>query len=173
MVTAIKGNDTSTFGGNIDVTGNITHDMPVFSATNTSNNTISDNVWTKVILNDKIIDTHNAFDATTNYRFTVPSGQTGTYVLIARVRHDSGSAGNLLTSQMALYFNGSRLRNEYFNSDGNPTDSYAHSFQTLVNLNSGDYVELYSLCNSVSGSPLVNSGIYYIEFSGHRIVWVQ
>jgi len=74
MVTSIKGNDTSTFGGNVDVTGNVTHDMPVFSITNTANNTISDNVWTKVILNDKIIDTHTAFDATTNYRFTVPSG---------------------------------------------------------------------------------------------------
>jgi len=169
MVTAIKGNDTSTFGGNIDVTGSITHDMPVFSATNTSNNTISDNVWTKVIFDNELIDTHNAFD-TTNYKFVVPSGQGGTYQLLARVRHDSGTAANSLTSQAAFYFNTNRLRVHYFNADGNPLDSYAHSFQTIVNLNAGDEVEVYSLCNAVSGSPIVNSGIYYIEFSGHRIV---
>ena len=32
MVTSIKGNDTSTFGGNIDVTGNVLTDAPAFSA---------------------------------------------------------------------------------------------------------------------------------------------
>jgi hypothetical protein len=168
MVTSIKGNDTSTFGGNVDVTGNVTDDKPVFSATNTANNTISDNVWTKVIFNNKLIDTHNAFD-TTNYKFVVPSGQGGTYQLLARVRQDSGGAANLLTSQVAFYFNTSRLRVEYFNANNNALSAYAHSFQTIVNLNAGDQVEVYSICNTVSGSPFVNSAIYYIEFSGHRI----
>ena len=32
MTTQIKGNDTSTFGGNIDVTGNVVTDAPAFSA---------------------------------------------------------------------------------------------------------------------------------------------
>jgi hypothetical protein len=48
MTTQIKGNDTSTFGGNVDVTGNVITDAPAFSATLSANQSISHNTWTKI-----------------------------------------------------------------------------------------------------------------------------
>ena len=37
MVTKVNGNSTSTFGGDVDVTGNVITDAPAFSANNCSN----------------------------------------------------------------------------------------------------------------------------------------
>ena len=70
MVTYIKGNDTSTFGGNIDVTGNVVTDAPAFYAGTSATFSASNATWTKVPLNTELFDTNNNFDATTNYRFT-------------------------------------------------------------------------------------------------------
>ena len=69
MVTAIKGNATSTFGGNVDVPQIIT-DAPLARAKVGSNYTVSPSTWTKVQLNAEDYDTNNNFDPTTNYRFT-------------------------------------------------------------------------------------------------------
>jgi len=69
MVTSIKGNDTSTFGGNIDVPQVVT-DAPLARAKVGSNYTVSASTWTKVQLSTEDYDTNNNFDPTTNYRFT-------------------------------------------------------------------------------------------------------
>jgi len=69
MVTSIKGNDTSTFGGNIDVPQIVT-DAPTARAKVGSNYTVSPSTWTKVQLSTEDWDTNNNFDPTTNYRFT-------------------------------------------------------------------------------------------------------
>ncbi len=70
MTTQIKGNDTSTFGGNIDVTGNVVTDAPAFSVYPSSAQTITTSTWTKVALQNEEFDTNNFFDNATNYRFT-------------------------------------------------------------------------------------------------------
>ena len=69
MVTSIKGNDTSTFGGNVDVPQIVTA-APLARAKVGSNYTVSASTWTKVQLSLEDYDTNNNFDPTTNYRFT-------------------------------------------------------------------------------------------------------
>ena len=169
MVTKVSGNDTSTFGGDVDVTGSINHDMPMFSVTNTANQTLSDNVWTKTVLNSVIFDTHNVFDETTNYRFTVPTGQGGKYMLYARIRHDSGIS-NMITSIVELYKNGSNYRRTYFNADASNSRAFHHTFSTIIELNEGDYIEVYNIVNVESGTTTVNSSQQYTEFSGYRLI---
>lgn len=70
MTTQIKGNDTSTFGGNVDVTGNVITDAPAFSAYATSSQSLSNATWTKVQCNVEEFDTNSNYDNATNYRFT-------------------------------------------------------------------------------------------------------
>ena len=53
---------------------------PAFFATLTADVALADAVFTTVPWNNIVKDTHNAFDTSTN-RFTVPSGQAGTYVI--------------------------------------------------------------------------------------------
>ena len=69
MVTSIKGNDISTFGGNVDVTGNVVTDAPAFSVYLTSNFSHSAGAWTVVPFDAEYFDTNSYYDTST-YRFT-------------------------------------------------------------------------------------------------------
>jgi len=66
MVTSIKGNDTSTFGGNIDVTGNVVTDAPAFSAYLSANQSITTSTYTKLQIDTVDFDTSSDYDNTTN-----------------------------------------------------------------------------------------------------------
>jgi hypothetical protein len=60
---------------------------PAFSAcVNDATVSFSDATETKVALNREIFDSDGAFDPTTNYRFTVPAGEGGKYLICAGVR---------------------------------------------------------------------------------------
>ena len=70
MTTQIKGNDTSTFGGNIDVTGNVVTDAPAFSAYANATQSLTNATWTKAQCNTEEFDTNANYDNATNYHFT-------------------------------------------------------------------------------------------------------
>ena len=56
---------------------------PAFYLTKTSNQSISTNTHTIIQLNSAVIDTDSGFDSS-NYRWTVPSGEGGTYFVTWR-----------------------------------------------------------------------------------------
>ena len=64
---------------------------PQFASQN-GDQTISHNSNTKVAFSNEVIDTDSAYDPSTNYRFTVPSGEAGKYFFYAIMRMDSGSS---------------------------------------------------------------------------------
>ena len=67
---------------------------PAFRAIRTSSNqTISNATTTKIQFNGEDFDTDSAFDSSTNYRFTVPSGEAGKYFFNMRVLVNSFSGG--------------------------------------------------------------------------------
>ena len=49
---------------------------PAFLAT-MSGQSVSDNTYTKLEFGTEVVDTDSAYDHSTNYRFTVPSGEGG------------------------------------------------------------------------------------------------
>jgi hypothetical protein len=63
MTTAIKGNDTSTFGGAI-AANNVSAIVPAFSAYPTAQQTVTSAVVTVVVLNAEEFDTANCFNNT-------------------------------------------------------------------------------------------------------------
>ena len=139
MVTAIKGNDTSTFGGQVVIPS------PAFSVYASASNTVSATVYTKVQLNTEKFDLTNDFDNATNYRFT-PSVE-GYYQINTKVRATS-STNSLDLVIVAVYKNGSAYESVQYNPDNSYSEECA--FSTLVYLNgSTDYIELYS---SIYGS---------------------
>lgn len=69
MVTKVKGNGTSTFGGAISA-NNVSAVIPAFRAYNAGTQSITASTNTKCIFNSEDFDTANCFDSTTNYRFT-------------------------------------------------------------------------------------------------------
>ena len=156
MVTAIKGNATSTFGGNIDVTGNLITDAPTFSAYRSSNQAITGGVTTKVAFDTEEWDTNSNYDNATNYRFTpTVEGyyQISSFVFSAY----SATTAEILT---ALYKNGSEQRK----LQQIPASGYSRGCggSALVYANgSTDYFEIYHYSGS---STNIESGVHKTYF---------
>ena len=77
-ITTSSGSGTITIPSGVDLTG---HMYPAFQAYRTSYQSIANGTETKVQNNVEVFDTHDAYDNSTNYRFTVPSGHAGKYLI--------------------------------------------------------------------------------------------
>ena len=128
---------------------NIAGNGPAFSAYCGTEQNISSSTWTKVNLSSELFDTANAFDSSTNYRFTPQVA--GYYQINASVRVIGVNANNKV---LGIYKNGSVL---YSMDTYTPTSvTYTGSFMPIsmsatIYLNgSTDYIELYGYSNGTS-----------------------
>jgi hypothetical protein len=101
--------------------------------------TISNNTLTTISLSNEIFDTDNAFTNTAgNYKFTVPSGKAGKYLVSWGMRNDGNTASRL---DFRLNINGAEAHNT--ENAGTGGSSYDTSNGTrLLNLSVGDYLQL-------------------------------
>jgi len=125
-------------------TAMVSGNMPAFSVyRGGSNQSITPSTVTKVQLNTEEFDTANAFDSTTNYRFTPQVA--GYYQITAQIEVDGTG---ITRSFSAIYKNGSQFK---IGTDGIYTSSYRSVVGSLVYLNgSTDYIELYGWANGTS-----------------------
>ena len=113
-----------------------------FGAFMLSIQSVSASVWTKAQINTKEFDTNTNFDATTNYRYTVPVN--GFYQISAQLALTTAGGGSGTTAQAALYKNGSPLvYSSIFPLSGSGTAIPIASIVRLIQLNAGDYLELF------------------------------
>ena len=144
---------------------------PAFHAyLSSSNQIVSDNVRTKAQFEAEIFDSDNAYDNSTNYRFTPQTA--GKYFVYANVRADEG--GNDLSKiQNQISKNGSTVAGigetaiDFRNGSGTDTGVYSGG---IVDMNgSSDYLEVFVQVDSVGGSDsaLKNSGTY---FGAYKII---
>ena len=178
-ITTSSGSGTITLGQSgetVDMAnGSITlnSDMkntPAFCATLSSDQSYTAGNFTKVQLDNEVLDTDNAFDPTTNYRFTVPSGKAGKYMILGTIGWNS-SSNNMQNVQARIYKNGSAF---VFAQDGVTTD-YDHKFTnvyTIMDLVAGDYIELYSWISSGGGIVIDSDdgGTRRTQLMGYRII---
>ena len=173
MVTSIKGNDTSTFGGAVDLgannlttTGNadvgqVVTDAPAFSAECLDNISLPNATWVKVSYGSELFDTTNDYDATTNYRFT-PSVE-GYYFITSRLEYNGHYSGDGI---LAIYKNGSAFNYIGFRS-GTSGGVKAVGGTALIYLNgSTDYIEMYVYQNTGATRGTGTNGIIN-QFSGY------
>ena len=127
---------------------------PYFSAYLSSTQAgLNDNTITKINLNAEYADSDNAFDSTTNYRFTVPSGEGGEYFLTAKFNGSTQADQDNQDTQVYIYKNGSSLargRGLLTNSSSDVTQVEANA-SIITTLAAGDYIEMYGKINSSSG----------------------
>ena len=144
---------------------------PYFSSYRNGEYTVAtDATWNKVALNAEHTDSDGTFDSTTNYRFTVPSGKAGKYLVSAHVSVYGATTTSEFTSvQLNIRKNGSHTGSH--NSIGNSSDSGAGdnrctaSIDIIIDLSVGDYLENYVYLDSTEATtPKVSSstmsGIY-------------
>ena len=139
---AVAGSNTATLPaatGTVMVSGN----MPAFSVYQSSVQAISNSTNTKITFNTEFFDTANAFDSTTNYRFTPQVA--GYYQFSLYVRDGTGAATGQLVA--FIYKNGSILNFAAYTFAG--AVGTTASCNALIYLNgSTDYIEGYVSQNS-------------------------
>ncbi len=139
---------------------------PAWSVGISANQSIANGTYTKVAFDREEVDTDNAFDNSTNYRFTVPSGKAGKYFVAASLRNTSSS--DFDSYYLNLKKNGSdyifaSIRNEFRETV---------TTSCLIDLSVGDYLEVFAYNGEgssidLSGSSDKPSGTH---FSGFRIL---
>lgn len=149
---AVAGTNTATLPaatGTVMVSGN----QPAFSAYRSgSNQSISSSTLTKVQLNSEEFDTANAFDSTTNYRFTPQVA--GYYQITGQIEADGTAQTRVFVN---IYKNGSQYK---WGSDGTMTSANRQTVACLVYLNgTTDYLELYGWSNGTSANFYNTNGV--------------
>ena len=162
MPTQIKGNDTSTFGGNIDVTGNVVTDAPAFSAYLANAATFSNNTWTKAVFDTEILDSTSAYNTSTgNFQPTV----AGWYQFNSALRYSGNTTG---VRHLSIYVNGSTEYRLIRRDTGSGTQSLSGS--CLIYLNgSTDYASVYGLQSSGGNLDLPVDVLYANTFQGYLV----
>lgn len=157
--------------GLADANGQKLSNTPAFGASMSANQNITNVIHTKVMFDTKEFDTDNAFDVA-NYRFTVPSGKAGKYLINSTLRLNSGSASNLAVAMNQLYKNGTAIKTAYnYYLSGGYGHSVSLTISNILDLSVGDYIEVYAyMQGAVTASGMVlNSGVY-ASFSGHKLI---
>jgi len=130
---------------------------PAFHAYLSTDPTFTRNTWTKVNCDTELVDIDSAYDNSTNYRFTVPVGSAGTYVLYGATRTGtSNSEWNY--GSLAFYKNGTNYIQTHVNASTNYGRKYIHYLQAMETLSEGDYFELYVMVQTSSSDPTLESG---------------
>jgi hypothetical protein len=146
------------------------HMYPAFLAYASSSQTLSDNTTTKVQFNSEFYDTDNAYDNSTNYRFTPQVA--GKYFVHSYTNANSGTNTNIKRHFQYIYKNGSQI--QLFNND--MRDSYGRLLPLnttyVVEMNgSSDYLEIFILVdtNNSGTSTLTNGSTEHSFFGAYRI----
>jgi len=136
------------------------------------NQTLTDNVTTKIQFGTEIYDTDSVFDSTTNYRFTVPTGKDGKYQ-VNLVAGLLGSGNTIQDVSLFIFKNGSALVQEnYIPSATNPQSGMTISIAIALDLVATDYLEGYARINDTSGSPVVDgeTGVITTYFNAYKLI---
>lgn len=122
----------------------------------TAGKTISNNTWTVVDWTAENFDSDSYHDnSTNNTRFTVPSGYAGKYSIQGNINWDASSTSSI--RGVSVYKNGSYVVNPSNTlAISNGSNSNNTSFNYVINLAVGDYVEIYVYHNN--GGNLTMTG---------------
>lgn len=143
---------------------------PYFFVNISGNQTVSDQANTKIPFNTEVVDTDNAFDNSTNYRFTIPTGKDGKYLFFYHAQVSSATASQSRQLQIRLQKNGSNI---YHGNDKpyiNDATRITMSGSFIHDCSAGDYFELYAQMDTGSGNVSIEAGTLGTSFGGYRII---
>jgi hypothetical protein len=140
--------------GNIAIGSGVTllSSTPAFGASRSGTQSISASTWTKIEFNNEIFDTNNAYDNSTNYRFTVPSGQAGKYYITLDYIVQS-SSNDQTYNILGIRKNGILFKRSDMNSNSTANAQFRRfpaSSCIIADLNVGDYIEAFAYVSATS-----------------------
>mgnify|MGYP003660230700 FL=1 len=165
--------DTTNIVGTLNHNGIGLANTPAFEAFRSgSAQTISNDTTTKIQFNSEIFDTAGAYDASTNYRFTVPSNTAGKYFVYSMIWMQAQTSTTFRDCQLTIRKNGSDYKRAYWYFNNNPIRWIIPSVFATMDLSVGDYVEMFILTQTTDSAttsvthndtqPASNFGAYKI-----------
>ena len=142
--------------GNIAIGSGVTlqSNVPAFEVHLSASQALTDDTNTKIQWDTKVFDTDSIYN-TTDYKATIPSGKGGKYFVYVQGQcQGDGTTGEILDTSMQIYKNGTSITRTTFGGDTTATadrNTFLTTY-TVLDLSAGDYLEIYALINSVSGT---------------------
>jgi hypothetical protein len=177
-ITVGASGDTTNIIGTLNKDGVAVANTPLFDVNLSADQTASDNTATKIQFDTENLDPDNVYDNSTNYRFTVPSGQAGKYLIygFCTFGSDTGSGNN--GGRIFIYKNGSQIASAgNTNHNANNPEKEQQSFSIVLDLAVSDYIELYLKCNVTTGSAklysdddLTHADSKACRFGGYKLI---
>ena len=171
MLSATGTADATTFlrGDNSWTAISAEDNTPAFLARLSAGQSIANATWVKLQIDTEKLDTDGTYDNSTNYRFTVPSGQAGAYVFWFGTQFNEIASGKY--SSVVLYVNGTfessdpyRSRTAYGYTIKNIQGHDTHNVTSMMNLIVGDYVEVWVAHNHGSAKTAGRDETYFGGF---------
>ena len=155
------------FTGTVTGAGGV--NTPAFEAYLSSNQSISDATETKVAFNIERFDSDSAYDNSSNYRFTIPSGKNGKYFIYSNVQVTS-SANSLASGYIMIKKNGSEYMRNAFNPENSSMQDFTPTIVSVIDLVATDYIEIFGLASLASGSPSFSANVKSTFFGAYKII---
>jgi len=131
---------------------------PAWYARLGSTQTISNETYVKIQFGSEVVDTDSAYDNSTNYRWTCPSGKAGKYYIFGNIYMDSGEDNGYKYGWLQFRRNGTAFAEHIVDLRDSlgRQNSVGHAFINDVAV--GDYYELFAYISDTSGSPTIKGG---------------
>ena len=147
---------------------NFPDNTPSFLATMSAGQSIAHDTNVKIQFNTEEYDTDGAYDPSTNYRFTVPTGEGGKYMVSAYIRSGSVSDGGKI--ELKIYKNGSHYNPMFFVTEAAGDDQDSVGVSQVMELSAADYLEVYVLHQSGGAISFSNSASIGSTFSAYKLI---
>ena len=148
---------------------------PAFSVCTNAVTAIASATNTKIVLDREIFDSNSAFDATTNYRFTVPADEDGKYFFSAAINFIGTSYSGVTNIQTMLYLNGSEhgTTSSTITNQANTT-ALTLNGSWILDLSVADYIELfgYWLTDGTAATYNGNATLQKTHLLGFKMVGI-
>jgi hypothetical protein len=155
--------DTYAFTGT--VTGAGETNTPAWTARVGSNQTLAGDTATLINFDTETLDTNSAYDTSTK-RFTVPSGQAGTYYFFIKIMYTYGSDRQI---RLLLYKNGSENQRFTDRIISNNSNGKNLMLTGMIELSASDYLEARYIIGENPVSGQITAGEIESMWGGFKV----
>jgi hypothetical protein len=154
-------------------TGTFTpNNTPAFFVRKSGNQSFGDQANTKVSFQTVRVDTDSGFDNTTDYDYTIPTGEDGKYLFFFNLQVSSATASQARELQVRLRRNGTNVLHSSDKPYINDATRVTISGSIIQDCTAGDAFDLYAQMDTGSGNVSVEAYTSGTSFGGYKLIGV-